>query len=131
MNKIANNLEKALYELSELFGNRLSTNETVRDHHSHDESWHEKRHPDAVCFVNSMDDVSRTMEICSRYKIPVVPFGAGTGLEGGTVAYQGGICIDVAANWLRSTEVENSSAAKAWCGTRSKWILWRRSTIDR
>ncbi len=95
MNKITNNLEKALQELSELFGNRLSTNETVRDHHSHDESWHEKRHPDAVCFVNSKDDVSRTMEICSRYKIPVVPFGAGTGLEGGTVAYQGGICIDV------------------------------------
>ena len=96
MNKITNNLEKALQELSELFGNRLSTNETVRDHHSHDESWHEKRHPDAVCFVNDMDEVSRTMKICSRHKIPVIPFGAGTGLEGGTVAHEGGICIELA-----------------------------------
>ena len=35
------------------------------------------------------------MKICSRHKIPVIPFGAGTGLEGGTVAHRGGICIDV------------------------------------
>jgi D-lactate dehydrogenase (cytochrome) len=95
MNKAANSIDKALGELRELFGDRLSTNESVRDHHSHDESWHEGRPPDAVCFVDNTDEVSRLMQICTRYQIPVIPFGTGTGLEGGTVAQQGGICIDI------------------------------------
>ncbi len=88
-------MEKTLTELSRLFGDRLSTNKTVRGHHSGDESWHQKQLPDAVCFVNSADEVSRAMEICSKNKTPVVPFGAGTGLEGGTVAHRGGVCIDI------------------------------------
>ena len=96
MNKTANSLDQALEELRGLLGDRLSTNESVRDHHSRDESWHQACPPDAVCFVNDMDEVSRTMKICSRHKIPVIPFGAGTGLEGGTVAHEGGICIELA-----------------------------------
>ncbi|MCH7505982.1 MAG: FAD-binding protein [Proteobacteria bacterium] len=95
MNKTANSMTQALSELKCLLGDRLSTNLTVRDHHSRDESWHEGRPPDAVCFVSGINEVSRTMEICSRHKIPVIPFGAGTGLEGGTVAHKGGICINV------------------------------------
>ncbi len=92
---MANSTDKALEELRGLLGDRLSTNESVRDHHSRDESWHQGRPPDAVCFVNDMDEVSSTMKICSRHKIPVIPFGAGTGLEGGTVAYKGGVCIEL------------------------------------
>lgn len=88
-------MTQALSELKCLLGDRLSTNLTVRDHHSRDESWHEGRPPDAVCFVSGINEVSRTMKICSRHKIPVIPFGAGTGLEGGTVAHKGGICINV------------------------------------
>jgi len=95
MNKMANSIDKALEELRGLLGNRLSTNESIRDHHSRDESWHEGRPPDAVSFVNDMEEVSKAMEICSRHKIPVIPFGAGTGLEGGTVAHKGGICFDL------------------------------------
>jgi D-lactate dehydrogenase (cytochrome) len=92
---MANSIDNALKELRELLGDRMSTNESVRDHHSRDESWHQGRPPDAVCFVNDMDEVSSTMKICSSYKIPVIPFGAGTGLEGGTVAYKGGVCIEL------------------------------------
>ena len=95
MNKIANSIDNAFEELRELLGDRMSTNESVRDHHSRDESWHQGRPPDAVCFVNDMDEVSSTMKTCSRHKIPVIPFGAGTGLEGGTVAYKGGVCIEL------------------------------------
>jgi len=95
MNEKANIAESALVELNELIGDRLSINEAVRDHHSGDESWHEGQAPDAVCFVNDMHEVCRTMEICTRHKIPVIPFGTGTGLEGGTVAHMGGICVDV------------------------------------
>jgi D-lactate dehydrogenase (cytochrome) len=45
--------------------------------------------------VNDADEVSSTMKICARHKVPVIPFGTGTGLEGGTVALEGGICIDI------------------------------------
>jgi D-lactate dehydrogenase (cytochrome) len=94
MNESTKNLEIALDELKELFGTRLTTSKAVRDHHSHDESWHPAHLPDAVCFANSAEEVSRTMTICSRHRIPVIAFGTGTGLEGGTVAHKGGICID-------------------------------------
>lgn len=95
MNKAMNQIESALAELRELLGDRLSTGQSVREHHAGDESWHQRHLPDAVCLVNSTGEVSAVMEICARHKIPVIPFGAGTGLEGGTVAHLGGICIDV------------------------------------
>jgi len=96
MDDIANRLDKALQELSALLGDRLSLGEAVRDHHSGDESWHLPSPPDAVCFVNNVDEVSAAVRICNRYRVPVIPFGTGTGLEGGTVAHRGGICIDIA-----------------------------------
>lgn len=94
MNKTAKRLEIALDELKELLGTRLTTSNAVRDHHSRDESWHAPHLPDAVCFVKSVGEVSRALEICSRHRVPVIPFGTGTGLEGGTVALNGGVCID-------------------------------------
>ncbi|MEX2122842.1 MAG: FAD-linked oxidase C-terminal domain-containing protein [Woeseia sp.] len=90
----AGNLGLALDELKKLLGARLSTSPAVRDHHSHDESWHVAQQPDAVCFAESTEDVSRCLAVCNRYRIPVVPFGTGTGLEGGTVALRGGVSID-------------------------------------
>lgn len=93
--KRTENLEIALGELKEFLGSRLSTSKAVCDHHSHDESWHEGQPPDAVCFVNSVEEVSKILVICNRLKLPVIPFGTGTGLEGGTVALKGGICLDL------------------------------------
>jgi D-lactate dehydrogenase (cytochrome) len=90
----ASNLGAALEELKAFLGNRLSTGRAVREQHSHDESWHPARLPDAVCFANSTADVSQILQTCSRYRVPVVAFGTGTGLEGGTVAASGGVCID-------------------------------------
>ncbi len=94
MDKTAKTLELALGELKEFLGARLTTSEAIRDHHSRDESWHAAQLPDAVCFVKSADEVSRALAICSRHRVPVIPFGTGTGLEGGTIALKGGICID-------------------------------------
>jgi len=95
MDDIANRLNKALEELSALLGDRLSLGEAVREHHAGDESWHPACPPDAVCYVDSADEVSAVMRICNTWRIPVIPFGTGTGLEGGTVALRGGICIDI------------------------------------
>jgi len=95
MNEMTDLIKTALKELQQLFGDRLTTSEAVREHHSHDESWHAARAPDAVCFAQSADEVSSALKICNRHKIPVIPFGTGTGLEGGTVAHRGGLCIDL------------------------------------
>lgn len=85
----------AINELEDLLGERVTTNRAVRDHHSHDESWHAAALPDAVCFARSSGEVSAILKLCSRHRVPVTPFGTGTGLEGGSIAHRGGICIDL------------------------------------
>jgi D-lactate dehydrogenase (cytochrome) len=87
-------LAAAVDSLQELLGGRLSSGTAIREHHSHDESWHSAQPPDAVCFAESTEEVSQILRICHKHRIPVVPFGTGTGLEGGTVAHKGGICVD-------------------------------------
>lgn len=95
MYEIRRDTGAALDELAALLGDGCSTAQAVREQHSHDESWHAAGLPDAVCFATRVEDVSGIIKICSRYRIPVVPFGTGTGLEGGTVAARGGVCIDL------------------------------------
>jgi D-lactate dehydrogenase (cytochrome) len=93
--KQTDNFETVCDELRGFLGARLSTSSAIRKHHSGDESWHTPQLPDAVCFVTNAEEVSRILVICGKHEIPVVPFGTGTGLEGGTVAHRGGICIDM------------------------------------
>ncbi len=81
--------------LREFIGDRISTNRAVLDHHGIDESWHEAIPPDAVCFPQDINEVSYIAATCSQFKIPMIPYGAGTGMEGHVVAVQGGICIDL------------------------------------
>jgi D-lactate dehydrogenase (cytochrome) len=73
---------------------RVSTNPTVLERHSKDESYHTPRLPDAVVFPISQEEVSSIMKLAHRNKIPVVPFGVGTSLEGHVIPVYGGISID-------------------------------------
>lgn len=74
---------------------RVSTNPTVLERHSKDESYHTPRLPDAVVFPVSQEEVSRIMKLAHSYKIPVVPFGVGSSLEGHIIPLHGGISIDL------------------------------------
>jgi D-lactate dehydrogenase (cytochrome) len=67
----------------------------VRDHHSHGESYHPPAAPDVVCFPTTTDEVVEILRISARFQVPVVPFGAGTSLEGHVHALHGGITIDM------------------------------------
>lgn len=87
--------ETVIDELRETLGDALSTNASIREHHSQDESWHGAAAPDAVCFPTSHDQVAKILAACNRHRCPVIPFGAGSGLEGGVVARTGGICLDL------------------------------------
>ncbi len=82
-------------ELRGLLGDRLSTARAVRDQHGKDESYHPVVAPDAVAFAGSTDEVAQIVRRCAAHRVPVVPFGAGTSLEGGVAALDGGVSIDL------------------------------------
>jgi D-lactate dehydrogenase (cytochrome) len=82
-------------ELATLLGDRFSTSPAVRDHHSRDESYHAPEAPDAVAFPESTAEVRSIVNACTRYRVPVISFGAGTSLEGHVVAHRGGLCLDM------------------------------------
>ena len=54
--------------------------------------------PDFVVFPSSTEEVAELCRRCSAGHIPITPHGTGTGLEGGTTALAGGVCIDVTRN---------------------------------
>ena len=60
----------------------------MKEHHGQDESYHTGLPPDAVVFPTSVEQVSKVAKLCNTERIPVVPFGTGTGLEGGVTAAQ-------------------------------------------
>lgn len=85
----------ALSELSDLLGDRLSRAPAHRETHSHDESWHAAAPPDAVAFAESTDECAAIARICSAHGVPMIPFGAGTAVEGHVQALAGGVSVDL------------------------------------
>ncbi|OED00822.1 FAD-linked oxidase C-terminal domain-containing protein [Rhizobium sp. YK2] len=81
--------------LRERIGSRCSTALSDREHHGHGESYHGTRLPDAVCFALTTEEVSDIVKLCVAHDVPMVPFGAGTSLEGHVIALRGGIALDV------------------------------------
>ncbi len=77
------------------FGERCSTALVVREQHGRDESSFEAPPPAAVVFAENTADVAAVVALASQYKVPVIPFGVGSSLEGHLLAVQGGISIDL------------------------------------
>ena len=82
-------------DLRALLGDRLSTSESVREHHSHGESWHTPGVPDAVAFPNTTEEVAAIVRACAATRTPIVAFGMGSSLEAHVNALSGGISIDL------------------------------------
>ena len=87
--------QSAVRELKTLLGSRANDTSAVRDHHSHGESYHAPAAPDVVCFPHTTDEVAAIVRVAAACGLPVVPFGAGTSLEGHVNAIHGGISIDL------------------------------------
>jgi len=77
------------------FGAQCSTALVVREQHGRDESVYDVPPPAAVVFAQSTQDVADAVAMAARYRVPVIPFGVGSSLEGHLLAVQGGISIDV------------------------------------
>ncbi|XP_010965495.1 probable D-lactate dehydrogenase, mitochondrial isoform X1 [Camelus ferus] len=73
----------------------VSTAAAVREQHGHDESMHRCQPPDAVVWPQNVEQVSQLAALCYGHGVPIIPFGTGTGVEGGVCAVQGGVCINL------------------------------------
>jgi D-lactate dehydrogenase (cytochrome) len=81
--------------LAARFGNNLVTSEAVRIQHGHTLTWIPNAPPDAVVYVSDTQDVVDVVRICAEHDAPVIPFGAGTSLEGHVNAPHGGVSVDM------------------------------------
>lgn len=82
-------------ELKKIIGeDKVSNNETILFNHSQDESGYDGTSPDVVVFPESKEDVSAILIFANEHKIPVVGFGAGSGVEGQAIPIHKGITID-------------------------------------
>ena len=88
-------IETAIGVLKQRFGERLSTGASIREQHGHTTTWIKNQPPDAVIFAKTTEEVAGIVEIAATHKVPVIPFGTGTSLEGHVNAPAGGISIDL------------------------------------
>jgi D-lactate dehydrogenase (cytochrome) len=95
MNKAREFDASVLAELKALLGERVSTSGAVREHHGKDESYFPYAPPDAVAFPKSTEEVRDIVNICRRHRVPMIPYGVGTSLEGHILAVNGGVTIDL------------------------------------
>src|SRR5262245_38269698 len=82
-------------ELKDVLGDRCTTNATQIEQHSHSESWHTPAAPDVVVFPQSTEEVSAVVRAAAKAGAAIVPFGAGSSLEGHVNAVEGGVSIDL------------------------------------
>lgn len=87
-------IETAIGILAQRFGPRLDTGRSIREQHGHTTTWLKNQPPDAVIFAETTEEVQQIVRVCATHRVPVIPFGTGTSLEGHVNAPAGGISID-------------------------------------
>src|ERR1700692_374556 len=87
-------IDAVIAALAARFGNRLVTSRAVREQHGNTVTWIENEPPDAVVFPQSPADVQDIVRLCASHRVPMIPFGVGTSLEGQVNAPRGGISLD-------------------------------------
>ncbi|MFZ0385537.1 MAG: FAD-linked oxidase C-terminal domain-containing protein [Solirubrobacteraceae bacterium] len=102
-------VQDALQALRDALGaDRLLTGADVLSQHGHDESFHPEARPDAVVWPRSIDEAAAIVRVAAAHRLPIVPFGAGTSLEGHVAALAGGISVDMREmNRITDLSLEN------------------------
>ena len=77
------------------FGARFSQGQSLREQHANTLTWLKREPPDAVLFAETEAEVADCVKLCADARVPVVPFGTGTSLEGHVNAPFGGVSLDV------------------------------------
>jgi D-lactate dehydrogenase (cytochrome) len=84
----------AIAILRQRFGDRLQTGEAIRRQHANTLTWLDNQPPDAVIWVETADEVGEVVRVAREHRAPIIPFGAGTSLEGHVNAPFGGLSLD-------------------------------------
>jgi D-lactate dehydrogenase (cytochrome) len=88
--------KRALFaRLAARFGNRFSTGAALREQHANTLTWIATQPPDAVLFAETTHEVVEAVKLCAEARVPVIPFGTGTSLEGHVNAPFGGVSLDL------------------------------------
>ena len=87
--------EQVQNELKKIFNERFSTSESTRTNYARGEDTYDPVLSKAVVFPETNEEVSKILKLCNEHKIPVVPFGTGTSLEGNVLGNENGITISL------------------------------------
>lgn len=88
--------KRALFtHLAARFGMRFSLGQALREQHANTLTWLKREPPDAVLFAETQAEVSEIVKLCAEARVPVIPFGTGTSLEGHVNAPFGGVSLDL------------------------------------
>ena len=82
-------------ELSSLLKDRFSISKSIRANYARGEDAYEAVLSQAVVFPETNEEVSKILSLCNKHKIPVVPFGTGTSLEGNAVGNENGVTLSL------------------------------------
>ncbi len=88
-------IEVAKQELSNILKERVSFSEGTRANYARGEDTYEPVLSQAVVFPETNEEVSQILKLCNKHKVPIVPFGTGTSLEGHVVGNENGITISL------------------------------------
>ncbi|MBD1174401.1 FAD-binding protein [Pelagibacterales bacterium SAG-MED01] len=108
-------------ELKKIFDGRFSTSESTRANYARGEDTYDPVLSKAVVFPETNEEVSKILTLCNQHKIPVVPFGTGTSLEGNVVGNDKGITICLEKmNKVLSVNVEDFDCRVQACVTKEQ-----------
>ena len=88
-------IEVAKQELSNILKERVSFSEGTRANYARGEDTYDPVLSQAVVFPETNEEVSQILKLCNKHKVPIVPFGTGTSLEGHVVGNENGITISL------------------------------------
>ena len=108
-------------KLKKIFNNRFSTSVSTRANYARGEDTYDPILSKAVIFPETNEEVSKILMLCNKHKIPVVPFGTGTSLEGNVVGNEKGITISLEKmNKILSVNVEDFDCRVQACVTKEQ-----------
>jgi D-lactate dehydrogenase (cytochrome) len=113
--------DQAQAELKKIFNGRFSTSESTRANYARGEDTYDPVLSKAVVFPETNEEVSKILTLCNKHKIPVVPFGTGTSLEGNVVGNDNGITISLEKmNKILSVNAEDFDCRVQACVTKEQ-----------
>ena len=113
--------EQVEIELKNLLNSRYSTSESTRGNYARGEDTYDPILSKAVVFPENNEEVSKILKLCNENKIPVIPFGTGTSLEGNVVGNEKGITISLEKmNKILSVNAEDFDCRVQACVTKEQ-----------